>query len=32
MDAFISKAEEYFQNHYSGETLEAYQSIRDLAE
>lgn len=32
MDAFISQAEEYFQGHYSGETLEAYQSIRDSAE
>jgi len=32
MDAFISQAEEYFQDHYSGETLEAYQSIRDSAE
>lgn len=31
IDAFIEKAEAYFTDHYSGETLEAYQSIRDSA-
>ncbi|MGO1769954.1 MAG: TRAP transporter substrate-binding protein DctP [Microbacterium sp.] len=30
MDAFISQSEEYFTDFYDGETLEAYQSIRDF--
>ncbi|MGM7667863.1 TRAP transporter substrate-binding protein DctP [Microbacterium sp. A93] len=29
IDAFIKKAESFFKDYYSGETLEAYQSIRD---
>ncbi|MGO1467487.1 MAG: TRAP transporter substrate-binding protein DctP [Microbacterium gubbeenense] len=31
IDAFISKSEEYFSDHYSGDTLEAYESIRAMA-
>ena len=31
IDAFIEKAEAYFGDHYTGDTLEAYQSIRDSA-
>ena len=31
MDAFISKAEAYFEDHYTGENLEAYQAIREMA-
>ncbi|WP_461474900.1 TRAP transporter substrate-binding protein DctP [Microbacterium sp. HJ5] len=31
MDAFISQAEEFFQGYYTGENLEAYQAIRDMA-
>ena len=31
MDAFISDAESYFEDHFSGETLEAYQAIREMA-
>jgi len=31
IDAFVEKAEAYFSDHYTGETLEAYQSIRDSA-
>lgn len=30
--AFIDKAQDYFENHYTGEDLEFYQSIRDSAE
>ena len=31
MEAFISKAEAYFNNHFTGETLEQYKAIRELA-
>lgn len=31
MDAFISQAEEFFGEHYTGETLEAYKEIRATA-
>lgn len=31
MDAFISQAEEYFEGFYTGENLEAYQAIREMA-
>lgn len=31
MDAFIGQAEEYFQGYFTGENLEAYQAIRDMA-
>ncbi|MET0887578.1 MAG: TRAP transporter substrate-binding protein DctP [Mycetocola sp.] len=31
MDAFISDAESYFGDHFSGETLEAYEAIREMA-
>lgn len=31
MDAFISKAEEFFQGYFTGENLEAYQAIRETA-
>ena len=31
IDAFIEKAEAYFADHYTGETLTAYQGIRDSA-
>jgi len=31
MDAFISKAEAFFNEYYSGETLKAYQAIRESA-
>lgn len=31
IDAFIKKAEAYFSDHYTGDTLKAYQSIRDSA-
>lgn len=29
--AFISKAESYFQDRFTGETLEAYEAIREMA-
>lgn len=32
MDAFISKAESYFEGHFTGESLTYYEGIRDLAE
>jgi len=31
MDAFISQAEDFFGDYYSGETLTAYEAIRELA-
>jgi hypothetical protein len=31
MDAFISKAEEFFNGYFTGDNLEAYQAIRDTA-
>ena len=31
MDAFTSDAESFFEDHFSGETLEAYQAIREMA-
>ncbi|MFB8387465.1 TRAP transporter substrate-binding protein DctP [Microbacterium sp. NPDC055910] len=31
IDAFITKAEEYFENRYQGDNLTAYQAIRDMA-
>jgi TRAP-type transport system periplasmic protein len=31
MDAFISKSEEFFGTYFTGERLEAYQAIRDMA-
>lgn len=31
IDAFIKNAEDFFSTHYSGETLEAYESIRAIA-
>lgn len=31
IDAFIKNAEKFFSSHYSGETLEAYESIRAMA-
>ncbi|MCT9819845.1 TRAP transporter substrate-binding protein DctP [Microbacterium sp. W1N] len=31
MDAFISQAEEFFNDYYTGENLEAYKAIRALA-
>jgi TRAP-type C4-dicarboxylate transport system substrate-binding protein len=31
IEAFQSKAEEYFEGYYSGEILEAYQAIRETA-
>ncbi|MET0735496.1 MAG: TRAP transporter substrate-binding protein DctP [Microbacterium sp.] len=31
MDAFISQAEEFFGGYFTGENLEAYQAIRELA-
>ena len=31
MKAFISDAETYFEEYFSGETLEAYQAIREMA-
>lgn len=31
MDAFIDKAEDYFGDYFSGENLEAYQAIREMA-
>lgn len=31
IDAFVEKAEAYFTDHYDGDTLAAYQSIRDMA-
>ena len=31
MKAFISDAESYFGDHFSGETLEAYDAIREMA-
>jgi TRAP-type C4-dicarboxylate transport system substrate-binding protein len=31
MDAFISKAESYFQGHFTGESLAYYEAIRKLA-
>ncbi|MCR2785942.1 MULTISPECIES: TRAP transporter substrate-binding protein DctP [unclassified Microbacterium] len=31
MDAFISQAEEFFGGYFSGENLEAYQAIREMA-
>ncbi|RXZ72564.1 TRAP transporter substrate-binding protein DctP [Agromyces albus] len=31
MEAFISEAEAYFEGYFSGETLEIYQAIRDMA-
>jgi TRAP-type C4-dicarboxylate transport system substrate-binding protein len=32
MDAFISQAEEYFEGYFTGDTLEAYQAIRETAD
>jgi TRAP-type C4-dicarboxylate transport system substrate-binding protein len=31
MDAFISQSEEFFEGYFTGENLEAYQAIRDMA-
>jgi TRAP-type C4-dicarboxylate transport system substrate-binding protein len=31
MEAFITKSEAYFKNRFTGETLEEYQAIRELA-
>jgi len=31
IDAFVEQAEEFFTEHYSGDTLEAYKSIRESA-
>jgi TRAP-type C4-dicarboxylate transport system substrate-binding protein len=31
MDAFISQAEEFFEGYFTGESLEAYQAIRETA-
>lgn len=31
MDAFISKAEAYFEGYFTGENLTAYQAIREMA-
>lgn len=31
MDAFISQAEEFFEGYFTGENLEAYQAIREMA-
>ena len=31
MDAFISQAEDYFKDHYTGENLDAYEAIRESA-
>ena len=31
MDAFIDGAEAYFENHFTGESLEIYQAIREMA-
>ena len=31
MDAFIEKAEAYFENYFTGQTLEVYQAIREMA-
>ncbi|MWB97217.1 TRAP transporter substrate-binding protein DctP [Agromyces seonyuensis] len=31
MDAFIDQSEEYFEGHFTGESLEYYQAIRELA-
>jgi TRAP-type C4-dicarboxylate transport system substrate-binding protein len=31
MEAFTSKSEAYFKNHFTGETLEQYQAIREMA-
>ncbi|QKJ18330.1 TRAP transporter substrate-binding protein DctP [Microbacterium hominis] len=32
MDAFISKAETFFEGYFTGENLEAYQAIRETAD
>lgn len=31
IDAFISQSEEYFRGYYTGDTLSAYEAIRELA-
>jgi TRAP-type transport system periplasmic protein len=31
MEAFTSKSEAYFKSHFTGETLEQYQAIREMA-
>jgi TRAP-type C4-dicarboxylate transport system substrate-binding protein len=31
MDAFIDKAESYFEGYFTGENLEAYKAIREMA-
>jgi TRAP-type C4-dicarboxylate transport system substrate-binding protein len=31
MEAFIDKSEEFFGNYFTGESLEAYQAIREMA-
>jgi TRAP-type C4-dicarboxylate transport system substrate-binding protein len=31
MDAFITKSEEFFSEYFTGESLEAYEAIRELA-
>jgi len=31
MDAFISQSEEFFGTYFTGENLEAYQAIREMA-
>jgi len=31
MDAFISKSEAFFEGYFTGESLEAYQAIREMA-
>jgi len=31
LDAFIDKAESYFEGYFTGENLEAYQAIREMA-
>jgi len=32
MEAFISQSESYFEGRFTGETLEVYQGIRELAD
>ncbi len=32
MDAFINKAEDFFSGYFTGETLEAYEAIRGMAD
>jgi len=32
IEAFVTKAEEYFENLYDGENLAAYQAIREMAD